>query len=190
MDEPELPSLPQPARADPRPQRPSSFLLIRKRTRSDYDDEPATSSDPATFSSDETAPGAENYASGKRKKHSFKGSWWDRHPAAQGTRTSQRKKRDFQRNFDSGIFMGSESEDPLSSDSFTMEDEFLKDQQSSTDKNQDARPSKIWSAESLDTTPRAKPGRRNVSPMSKEHQGVCDVVRKCLELGKEDVDLS
>jgi hypothetical protein len=183
MAEPELPPLSQSSVADlstrPRP----SFLLTRKRTRSDYDDEPATSSDPATFSSDETAPGAENYASGKRKKHTFRGSWWDKHPVKDGFRRSERKKREWKRNFDSGIFMGSESEDPLSSDSFTMEDELLNDQKFA------ARPRATFLSpiKSSNSTPK---GKVRVQQMSEEHQRVCDIVRQCLENGQEDVDIS
>ncbi|KAJ9609115.1 hypothetical protein H2200_006886 [Cladophialophora chaetospira] len=187
MDEPELPPLSQsdPASFQARP-RPS-FLLTRKRTLSDYGNEPATSSDPATFSSDETAPGAENYATGKRKKHTYRGSWWDRHPAKNGTRTSQRKKREFKRNFDSGIFMGSESEEPLSSDSFNMEEDFLRDQDNEIEQT---RPSKLWSSDRLDTTPRAKLPLRAVDQLPRKHEAVCQIIKQCLELGKEDVDLS
>ena len=189
-DEPELPPPSQPALV-PLPTRPRpSFLLTQKRTLSDYDNEPTTSSDPATFSSDEAAPGAENYASGKRKKHTFRGSWWDRHPAKTGIRNSLRKKREFTRNFDSGIFMGSESEEPLSSDSFTMEDEFLKDEERANDHNVHARTPETRSAGSFETTPRAKVATRDTSRLSKEHEGVCRIVRQCLEMAKEDVDLS
>ncbi|EXJ64416.1 hypothetical protein A1O7_00752 [Cladophialophora yegresii CBS 114405] len=192
MDEPELPALSAPAQAEIRGHTRPSLLLTRKRTRSDYADEPATSSDPATFSSDETAPGAENYAAGKRKKkHTFRGSWWDLHPAKSGTRTSQRKKREFRRNFDSGIFMGSESEEPLSSDSFTMEDEFLRDQERSSQKDHDSsQHPRVRSCGSQDSTPRTKLALRNAVQVPKEHEAVCHVVRQCLELGKEDVDLS
>ncbi|ETI28349.1 hypothetical protein G647_00798 [Cladophialophora carrionii CBS 160.54] len=191
MDEPELPPVSTAAQAGSRTHARPSLLLTRKRTRSDYADEPATSSDPATFSSDETAPGAENYAAGRRKKkHTFRGSWWDLHPAKSGTRTSQRRKREFRRNFDSGIFMGSESEDPLSSDSFTMEDEFLRDQERSSEEKHDSQHPRLWPSESLEATPRTKLALRNSVQMPKEHEAVCHVVRQCLELGKEDVDLS
>jgi hypothetical protein len=191
MDEPELPPLSPPAQADIRGHSHPSFLLTRKRTLSEYDDEPATSSDPATFSSDETAPGAENYAVGRRKKHTFRGTWWDLHPAKSGTRTNHRKKREFRRNFDSGIFMGSESEEPLSSDSFSMEDEFLKDQERTSEKNtQGLQRPRLWSSEDLQSTPRTKLALRAAVQMPKEHEAVCHVVSQCLELGKEDVDLS
>ena len=180
MEEPGLPPSSQATQLQPRP----SFLLTRKRTHSDYEDETTASSDPATFSSDETAPGTENYAPGKRKKRVFKGSWWDKHPAKSG------KKREFRRNFDSGIFMGSESEEQLSSDSFTMEDEFLRDQQNATQTRQLTPPPKLWSVQDSEATPRAKLSIRNSVRMSEEHEAVCNIVKRCLELGKEGVDLS
>lgn len=187
MNEPELPPLParEQMLAAARPS-----LLVRKRTHSEYDPEPGTSSDPATFSSDETAPGAENYTSGKRKKRTFRGAWWDRQPAKMDAKADQ-KKRKFRRNFDSGIFMGSESEEALSSDSFTMEEEFLREQENAKEQNQNARSSKFWSLESSQTTPSAFLAPKDVvAKPAEEHQLVFDIIHQCLENGKEDVDLS
>lgn len=190
MDELDLPPLSQSAiQAAQTPPRPSLWLA-RKRTRSDYDDDPATSSDPALFSSDEQAPGAENYTAGKRKKRTFRGSWWDRHPVKAGSRKSTRK-REFKRNYDSGIFMGSEaSEASLSSDSFSMEDELLKDQQESRKPDLNVR----WRG-SLSTDEEHNITARKLAPkatisMPREYEAVCAIVRECLEKGKEDVDLS
>jgi hypothetical protein len=187
--EPALPPLYQPACEESRagPERPCG--LSRKRTRSFYDDEPATSSDPATFSSDETAPGAENYAAGKRKKHRFRGTWWESHPAT-NRRMNASKKREFRRNFDSGIFMGSETEEPLSSDSFSMEDELLKDQQKATEKHRETEVLGLRSVTISGLAPRPKLVPKSAVEMPKEHQTVCDIVQQCLELGKEDVNLS
>lgn len=187
MDEVDLPPLSQSTRKAVRtPPRPS--LLTRKRTRSDYDDEPATSSDPALFSSDEQAPGAENYVAGKRKKRTYRGSWWDRQPDKDAKKQNQRKGG-FKRNFDSGIFMGSESEEPLSSDSFTMEDELLRDQQRNK-KGRQAQVSNPWPPEDSERTPRAKMTLKTVVHMPKEHEQVCTIVRECLDRGEENVDLS
>ncbi|KAI1628790.1 hypothetical protein EDD37DRAFT_20625 [Exophiala viscosa] len=193
MDDLDLPALSQAtiraARTPPRP----SFLLTRKRTHADYDDDPATSSDPALFSSDEQAPDAENYVAGKRKKRIYKGSWWDKHPRKDGSRKSSRKQ-ELTRNFDSGIFMGSESsEDLLSSDSFTLEDELLRDQQHHRTQHKSAL--RIWSHQYQDQVqdPNSTPKRLPPKPaaiMSKEHEEVCRIVRQCLDIGKEDVDLS
>lgn len=190
----ELPPVPLSARkAAQTPPRPS-FLLSRKRTRADYDDEPATSSDPAIFSSDEQAPGAENYAvADGRKKRTYKGSWWDRHPVKDGARHSTRK-REFKRNYDSGIFMGSEgTEDPLSSDSFSLEEELMRDQQSATGKKQpqqNGSPLGGFGPNSAYGTPRAKLPPQPTSIVPKGHEAVCEIVKGCLETGKEDVDLS
>ncbi|KAL2418158.1 hypothetical protein ABEF95_011472 [Exophiala dermatitidis] len=145
-----LPPVPLSARkaAAQTPPRPS-FLLARKRTHADYYDEDhqsltvATSSDPAFFSSDEQAPGAENYAvaaGDKRKKRTYKGAWWDRSRTANENQkgTATKKPREFRRNYDSGIFMGSEgstTEEPLSSDSFSLEEELLREQEQQQQQN-------------------------------------------------------
>src|SRR5271155_2636469 len=93
MDQLDLPPLPA-----------SQPALNRKRTRLDY--EPATSSDPAVFSSDEQAPSAESYSS-KRRKDKWTGTWW----GAKARDATTNRKRSFRRNFDSGIYMGSEGTD-------------------------------------------------------------------------------
>src|ERR1700733_10031596 len=99
MDEVELPPLPA-SQASPR-KYPLS-LLRRKRSRSEYELEPATSSDPALFSSDEPAPSAELY-SAKRRKDKWRGTWW-----GERLRAEAAEKRLFKRSYDSGIWMGSE----------------------------------------------------------------------------------
>ena len=190
MDDIELPPiLPSARNAAQTPPRTSLFMS-RKRTHADYDDEPSTSSDPALFSSDEQAPGVENYISGRRRKRTFKGSWWERHLLTEGTRKSTRK-HEFKRNFDSGIFMGSEgSEETLSSDSFTLEDEFLKDQQKAKEMEQPAQVPRLWASEDNDTTPRAKMTRQTGPTVPDEHMEVIAILQQCLEKGKESVDLS
>ncbi|KAK4946989.1 hypothetical protein LTR10_014131 [Elasticomyces elasticus] len=193
MDDLDLPPLSQAtiraARTPPRP----SFLLTRKRTHADYDDDPATSSDPALFSSDEQAPDAENYGAGIRRKRIYKGSWWDKHPRKHGSRKSSRKQ-ELTRNFDSGIFMGNDSsEELLSSDSFTLEDELLRDQQEHRTRDKSAL--RIWSPQdqNQDQDPDSTPKRLAPKPaaiMSKEHEEVFRIIGQCLDMGKEDVDLS
>ncbi|OAP57530.1 hypothetical protein AYL99_08268 [Fonsecaea erecta] len=192
MDEPDLPPLSRSTRAtDIHAHSRLAPPLVRKRTYSDHDYEPAAvSSDPALFSSDETAPGAENYVSGKRKKRTFRGSWWDRHPAEPGTRTGLREKRQFRRNFDSGIFMGSESEEPLSSDSVTIEEEFLRDVREDKDNNVQAGPFTFGLEEGDHIQPRRKHASGAMIQIPKEHEVVCEIIKQCLDHGKEDVDLS
>ncbi|KAH0844193.1 hypothetical protein FOPE_08797 [Fonsecaea pedrosoi] len=191
MDEPELPPLSWSTRATV-PHAPSRLAppLSRKRTHSDREDEPAVSSDPALFSSDETAPGAENYALGKRKKRTFKGSWWDCHPAEPGTREGLRERRQFKRNFDSGIFMGSESDDLLSSDAITIEEEFLRDQREDKDNSEQTEPFSSWPAQSEPNNLRRKLAPGIMVEIPKEHEEVCKIIRQCLDHGKENVDLS
>jgi hypothetical protein len=185
MDDVDLPPIPSSTRqTTPSRPRPTT-LLTRKRTHPSYDDDPATSSDPALFSSDDHAPDAENYASGKRKKYTYRGSWWDH----QRVNTTKSKKREFRRNFDSGVFMGSETSDEgLSSDSFGLEDELLRDQ---GQMKRGSRPSPLFTIESVETTPKAKTvSRPALSAMSSEHDAVCRIVSHALDNGKEDIDLS
>lgn len=173
MDEPELPPLPT-TRSELPP-------LSRKRAHTDYDAN--TSSDPALFSSDDhKEDSAEVYAS-KRCKAKWTGTWW-------GDRlrnTSTRAKRSFGRNYDSGIFMGSEGTDT------SLEDEFLADQQAN--------------GHTAASTPAASPvsegwGYRLPAPkkiaplpaqtrlMSPAHYEAVAVIQRCLEAGSENVDLS
>jgi hypothetical protein len=80
----------------------------KRSRRPTYNDNYQNSSDPPLFSSDGPDAGAENYTSiGKRRKRMFQGPWWGG-PAAEGAH-SMTAKRPFQRNFDSGVFMGSDT---------------------------------------------------------------------------------
>lgn len=100
---------------------PSEFLntttsfsrTARKRVYSEEDSATQTnlSSDPALFSSDEPAASAENYAS-KRRKQVWEGTWW-------GEKAESRNaNRTFTRNFDSGVFLSSDSADSDFEDAF------------------------------------------------------------------------
>ncbi|EXJ92525.1 hypothetical protein A1O3_01077 [Capronia epimyces CBS 606.96] len=192
MDDLELPPVPQSARTAAQTPPGPSFLLSRKRTHADYDDDPGTSSDPAVFSCDEQAPGAENYVADRRKKRTYKGSWWSRHPVQNGSRKGP-KRGEFKRNYDSGIFMASEgTEEPLSSDSFSMEEELMMDQQTASEKDEASmrRTGAIVTSAGSRSTPRVKLPPQTTIIVPKEHQEVCAIVRECLDKGKEDVDLS
>lgn len=74
----------------------------RKRTRPSFLLEDNTPSDPALFSSDPPDPSAEHYFSPRPKKQ-YRGTWW------QNEKQGSRVRRGFQRNMDSGVFMGSDS---------------------------------------------------------------------------------
>ena len=73
------------------------------------------SSDPAVFSSDDD-PDVNNYVEGRHKKR-YIGSWFQHDPASSGSRSGSmssevqvvpRLKRKFDRNVDSGVFLGSD----------------------------------------------------------------------------------
>ena len=80
--------------------------LDRKRTS---DDIPSCSSDPPVFSSDDLPPGLENYDSHRRKRQ-YRGPWWQsRLGRVQSDGSAPvRQKRDFKRNIDSAVWMGSD----------------------------------------------------------------------------------
>ena len=187
MDEVELPPHPRPLPNGKRPSRPA--VLTRKRTREDYlvdDDLPpsATSSDPALFSGDEATPGLESYQS-KRKRKMFSGSWYEHSAKAR----KEDRRREFKRNVDSGIFMGSESGTP-SSDSIGSLEEALIQDQATKDEEEDLIPS--LSARPWLSIPNAKTGPLfSAKPAtSPEHGLVMQTVRHCLDEGLEDVDLA
>ena len=156
MDDIHLPALP--------PLRP---YFSRKRTRSDF--ALTTSSDPALFSSDDITPDAANYAA-KRQRGQRTGTWW------QSEDLPVRRKRSFRRNFDSGIFLG--SEETVES----LDQEFLNDyakEEGSEPLRQSLKDKRNAPESELEMT--ARHGRFDL---------VVDIVKRCLERGQEDVDLS
>lgn len=186
MDDVELPPIPASSAHSTRPSRPT--VLTRKRTREEYlveDDVPpsATSSDPALFSGDEAAPGLELYQT-KRKRKMYTGSWYSHRAKAR----KEDKKREFKRNVDSGIFMGSESE-TLSSDSIgSLEDALMQDQlKKANDEMFKSKPTRPWIASGI---PARAPPFHTPTTRLPEHDLVAQIVRGCLEQGREDVDLS
>lgn len=183
MEDLELPPQPQQPVARPRPS-----LLTRKRTLDEYHDDhlpSAASSDPALFSGDEAIPGAEDYSQ-KRKKKMYTGSWWNHRVKA----NKDDKKREFRRNFDSGIFMGSEGSEPLSSDSIgSLEEELIQDQQIAASRREYVRfPSVFHSKPHLRTF--GLPSLSTSSETAPEHVVASQIIQKCLDEGSETVDLS
>ncbi|PBP25960.1 leucine Rich Repeat family protein [Diplocarpon rosae] len=79
---------------------------------------PPASSDPAIFSSDDD-PSAENYTAQERRgKRKYRGPWYMQRPAEPEaesqesiTAEARKTKRPFERQFDSGVFMGSDGTD-------------------------------------------------------------------------------
>ncbi|KAK6820835.1 leucine Rich Repeat family protein [Apiospora arundinis] len=109
-DEPTLPPLPSVSWDS------GSQSFTRKRVRGAHHAPPlfSNSSDPAVFSSDDD-PNVENYAQGGRqRKKRYVGSWFHQHPASGDSafgdeaRPKPKTKRTFQRQFDSGVWMGSD----------------------------------------------------------------------------------
>ncbi|KAK5991178.1 hypothetical protein PT974_09456 [Cladobotryum mycophilum] len=74
------------------------------------------SSDPAIFSSDDD-PGLDNYVEGRRKKR-YVGSWFQQHPTSSDSTFAEapsqalpKPKRTLRRQFDSGVYLGSDATD-------------------------------------------------------------------------------
>ncbi|TAQ88561.1 hypothetical protein B7494_g3084 [Chlorociboria aeruginascens] len=82
--------------------------LPLKRARLSSPPAPA-SSDPVFFSSDDD-PSSENYTQ-DRKKRKYKGPWYQQVPADSIEAPEPKQKRAFQRQYDSGIFLGSDETD-------------------------------------------------------------------------------
>ncbi|RKF80245.1 hypothetical protein GcM1_195019 [Golovinomyces cichoracearum] len=122
------------------------------------------SSDPI-FSSEDDEPSCENYIQERHKKKT-RGPWFLHHPAnikddITGQNT-QRNKRSFKRNTDSGVFLGSDSSDS---------DEFLKSFESNK--------------------PVIKPIRSKILPCSSSPEDLAlQRIQFCLEEGNETIDLS
>ena len=155
MDEPDLPPL---VTAVP--------LLRCKRTRDEY--EPATSSDPALFSSDDQPASADTYSI-KRRREQWPGTWW-------GKNVPVRKKQPFRRNLDSGIFLGSEGTDD------SLDEEFLREQSKLLEQN---------NAPFITTSAliEAGPVVDKWTEVSKFDR-VIAIVQESLEECREDIDLS
>ncbi|OTB00017.1 hypothetical protein M426DRAFT_15907 [Hypoxylon sp. CI-4A] len=113
-EEPTLPKLPSVSWD----QETQSFANTRKRARDQSLPPPpifTNSSDPAIFSSDDD-PQLENYTQGRHRKKRYVGSWFQQHPASSDSTFSEapqplpkaKSQRTFKRQFDSGVWMGSD----------------------------------------------------------------------------------
>ncbi|KAH6854894.1 hypothetical protein B0I37DRAFT_350152 [Chaetomium sp. MPI-CAGE-AT-0009] len=174
-DEPTLPTLPPPLPVDDRRK--------RRRKADSPPTQSSTSSDPAFFSSDDD-PALDNYHHGRRKKR-YVGTWFDQQPASSDSamgeetlpsyppprrnRPPQPKKREFRRQLDSGVWMGTEGSITDTDDSFDLEPA---------------------AAKFPVVSPRTKapmPVPPTFSPQELEAQRTA---RTCVEHGTEQVDLS
>ncbi|KAI3326899.1 hypothetical protein HD806DRAFT_531495 [Xylariaceae sp. AK1471] len=126
-EEPTLPTLPK-VLWDSHAQ---TFTNTRKRNRDGVTAPPlfSNSSDPAVFSSDDD-PHIDNYVNGRHRKKCYVGSWFQQMPASSDSTFSEARaplpkpKRAFERDFDSGVWMGSDGSVDADED-FTMEIESL-----------------------------------------------------------------
>jgi hypothetical protein len=177
-EEPTLPRLPSPLASGSR----------GKRTFGEGVSSPelSTSSDPAFFSSDDD-PALDNYQGQGRRKRRYVGAWFDQHPASsdsgvddetRATHVSRRnrarprpKKREFRRQLDSGVWMGT--------------DGALTD----TDDGVDLEPVPAR----LPLVPRQTPAPVPLAParprLSVAEEAVQNTVLRCLDNGNELVDL-
>ncbi|KAI0913456.1 hypothetical protein F4823DRAFT_41407 [Ustulina deusta] len=110
-EEPTLPSLPK-VSWDSHTQ---TFTNTRKRHRDGATPQPllSNSSDPAVFSSDDD-PHIDNYINGRHRKKRYVGSWFQQMPTSSDSTFGEpvepkpKPKRTFERQWDSGVWMGSD----------------------------------------------------------------------------------
>ena len=183
--DPELPPITQAGQSLHKP------AFNRKRTW-DFDAAITNSSDPAVFSSDDNAISLDDYAS-KRRKNQWKGTWWgERVKRMDGSRRSQ---REFKRNYDSGIFMGSEGTESSFDDDFF--DDFVNKQVNGP--LQSLVKEKVTSSAGSETGVDPQPGnqatdgsssRDRLYPRNPVSERVRTIIHQCLEDGNETADLS
>lgn len=177
---------------------PSKLSNPHKRKRRELEYDIASSSDPALFSSDDHTPGAENYES-KRRKQKWRGTWWgEKHPRCGSSTAPQRK---FTRNFDSGVWMGSDETGA------SLTNEFLEDTRPALEetsplmfslgKSDQRGIDRATDATSLEEIPELKthqPSARTLAsdgaPSCPDYTAINHVIDSCLEAGEENVDLS
>lgn len=123
-DEPTLPSLPKVSWDSHR----QTFTNTRKRHRNGATPQPlfSNSSDPAVFSSDDD-PHIDNYVEGRHHKRRYIGSWFQQMPASSDSTFAEvagpqpKPNRTFERQLDSGVWMGSdELVDPADDEEFGL----------------------------------------------------------------------
>ena len=183
------------------------------------------SSDPAYFSSDDIANAcAENYTV-ERKKRRYRGSWWEHHHQyhhdhalarvhheivtgdgeisvkKQQQQQQQPKSKGFSRNFDSGVWMGSDDseeqfddrglqegekeENARSNFSFSQnKDEFFGDFKALSDFNGERKQHVLKESKGVGHI-----GQRG-EELSAEEKFASEIIASCLEHGNTSVDLS
>jgi hypothetical protein len=174
-DEPTLPTLP--------PSLPVDDRRKRRRITNSPPTNSSTSSDPAFFSSDDD-PALDNYHHNGRRKKRYIGTWFDQQPASSDSavgeetlprylpprrnRPPQPQKREFRRQLDSGVWMGTEGSITDTDDSFEIEPAAAKFPVAS---------------------PKTKAPMPAPSTFSAQELEAQWIVRACVEGGNERVDL-
>jgi len=197
--ETDLPPLKKAPRADFK--EPALPAFQRKRGR--HDD--VISSDPPLFSSDDLPEAVENYTS-DRPKRLRQGPWWTDAPNHQDQLVirvgPKKKKREFTRNFDSGVWMGSDgtenSEEDQAVGAQSLEPSAAQvDYPGHFDEPSGDQGVLQNTQPSQDTSEPPPEYQKQLRPLElgeyldKSGQESADrMVQKCVETGKEDVDLS
>ncbi|KAI1425187.1 hypothetical protein F5Y12DRAFT_714515 [Xylaria sp. FL1777] len=166
-EEPTLPSLPK-VSWDSHTQ---TFTNTRKRRRDGATTQPlfSNSSDPAVFSSDDD-PHVDNYINGRHRKKRYVGSWFQQMPTSSDSTFSEavepqpKPKRTFERQWDSGVWMGSDG-------SVDVDEEFAMEP---------PLESKLPQLRNPRPTPSAAP----------EDKVVYTIIYTAIEEGNPDIDLS
>lgn len=189
-----------PVRRTPAPHFKEPALPGYPRKRARHDD--VISSDPPLFSSDDLPEAAENYGS-ERSKRLREGPWWKDVSQPAGTIGQRRKKRQFTRNLDSGIWMGSEGTEYSEEDQLREESERLEAAADGVDCPPEAELPVSEQALTQNIAP--SQGASEALSEFRKHVVVSDlgqlletrgqysadrIVQTCVESGKEDVDLS
>ncbi|KAL7621490.1 hypothetical protein AAE478_008813 [Parahypoxylon ruwenzoriense] len=150
-----------------------TFTNTRKRARDGASAQPLfnNSSDPAVFSSDDD-PHIENYTQGRHRKKRYVGSWFQQHPTSSDSTFSEAvrplpktKKRTFERQFDSGVWMGSDS---------------------SVDIEDGATHMNIPAESKLPQLRHARP----MAPLSPRESAIRNAIQDAIDRGIEKIDLS
>jgi hypothetical protein len=180
------PLLPPLQRAPPDSSRSSLPPFPRKRVRQDD----VISSDPPLFSSDDLPEAAENYAS-ERPKRLRAGPWWTGTDGSKAIGERKRRKRgQFKRNLDSGVWMGTEGTEEGSEEE--LGDEVV--QLGILSHNRAPPQNSLFSQ--LEGTAVEEEQWLKGSDDLREYandytqESAARIIQNCLEQGKEDVDLS
>lgn len=157
-----------------------------KRKRSTASQLFSDSSDPAIFSSDDD-PALDNYVEGRHKKKRYVGSWFQQRPASSDSglsirpESSGRPESRWKRPFvpvDSGVYMGSDN----SSDDLLDELPPVRANKAIFSPATTTKPT----APQLNQVPRPSQKGKHSDTEAK----VQEVIRRCIDRGIEDVDLS